>query len=59
MMVAQLYMAELSLDWKMGATIARADGSADQQTFTLQVVPAPGALSLLGIVGLVSRRRRR
>lgn len=59
MMVAQLYMTELSLDWKMGATIARADGSADQQTFTLQVVPAPGALALLGVIGLVSPRRRR
>jgi hypothetical protein len=59
MMVAQLYVAQLNLDWKMGATIGRADGSASQGTFTLQIVPAPGALALLGVAGLVSGPRRR
>ena len=43
----------------MGATIGRANGTADQQTFTLQLVPAPGALALLGVAGLLSRKRRR
>ena len=59
MMVAQLYVNDLDLDWKMGATISRADGSADQQTFALQIVPAPGALALLGVAGLISYRRGR
>jgi len=59
MMVAQLYVAQLNLDWKMGATIGRADGSASQGTYTLQIVPAPGALALLGVAGLVSGPRRR
>jgi len=58
-MVAQLYLSDLDLDWKMGATIGRANGTADQQTFTLQIVPAPGAVALLGVVGLLSRKRRR
>lgn len=59
MMVAQLYMSSLDLDWKMGATMGRAGGSASQGTYTLQIVPAPGALALLGAVGLVSGTRRR
>ena len=59
MMVAQLYVSQLNLDWKMGATIGRADGSASQGTFTLQIVPAPGAVALLGVAGLVSGRRPR
>lgn len=59
MMVAQLYVSQLNLDWKMGATIGRADGSASQGTFTLQIVPAPGAMALLGVAGLVSGRRPR
>ena len=58
-MVAQLYMNQLNLDWKMGATIGRADGSVDQKTFTLQIVPAPGAIALLAISGLVSGTHRR
>lgn len=59
MMVAQLYMTELNLDWKMGATIGRGNGTADQQTFSLQIVPAPGAIALLGVAGLIASRRRR
>jgi len=41
MMVAQLYVSQLDLDWKMGATIGRADGSASQGTFSLQICPRP------------------
>lgn len=59
MMVAQLYVAQLNLDWKMGATIGRANGSVSQGTYTLQIVPAPGALALLGVAGLASGPRRR
>jgi hypothetical protein len=58
-MVAQLHMSELNLDWKMGATIGRADGTADQKTFSLQIVPAPGAIALLAITGLLSGSHRR
>lgn len=58
-MVAQLYMTELNLDWKMGATIGRGNGSADQKTFSLQIVPAPGAIALLAITGLMSGTHRR
>jgi hypothetical protein len=58
-MVAQLHMSELNLDWKMGATIGRGNGTADQKTFSLQIVPAPGAIALLGISGLLSGAHRR
>ena len=59
MMVAQLYVSSLDLDWKMGATMGRADGTASQGTFSLQIVPAPGALALLGLAGLAGSQRRR
>ena len=58
-MVAQLHMSELNLDWKMGATIGRGNGTADQKTFSLQIVPAPGAVALLAISGLLSGAHRR
>jgi hypothetical protein len=58
-MVAQLHMSELNLDWKMGATIGRGNGTADQKTFSLQIVPAPGAIALLAITGLLSGSHRR
>jgi MYXO-CTERM domain-containing protein len=61
MMVAQLYVAELDatriIDWKMGATLKRTDGSTSSGTFQM-TIPAPGALALLAVGGLAARRRR-
>jgi len=61
MMVAQLYVNELQLSWKMGASLKRANGSVSQGTFEFVIgeIPAPGALALLGVAGLASGRRRR
>jgi MYXO-CTERM domain-containing protein len=42
----------------MGATLKRADNSLSQAAFSVTVVPAPGALALLGVAGFASRRRR-
>ena len=65
MMVAQLYVAELSvsggslvIDWMMGATLRRADGSTSSGMFAM-TVPAPGALALLGAGVLATPARRR
>ncbi|MFM9097618.1 MAG: hypothetical protein ACKOQW_04900, partial [Phycisphaerales bacterium] len=62
-LVAQLYVAELSatkfIDWKMSATLRRADGTTSNASFQMGIaVPAPGALALLGLAGVASRRRR-
>jgi len=61
MMVAQFYVAELSatktINWKMGASLKRTDGSVSSGTFQM-TIPAPGALALLGVGGLAARRRR-
>ena len=60
MMVAQLYVTDLDLAWKMGATLQRANGSTSQGTFEFTIpVPAPGAIALLGVAGLTAGRRRR
>ena len=61
MMVAQLFVAELDaskvINWKMGATLRRTDGSTSSGTFQM-TIPAPGALALLAVGGLAARRRR-
>jgi len=63
-LVAQLYVAELTgtkfIDWKMSATLRRADGTTSNASFQFRVgeIPAPGALALLGLAGVASRRRR-
>jgi MYXO-CTERM domain-containing protein len=46
-----LWSASMSI--KDGVT-----GATDQRISTFAVVPAPGALALLGIAGFASRRRR-
>jgi len=60
MMIGQFYVAgaEANLSLKLGATVRRASGSISQDTFTL-TVPAPGAVALLGVAGLMAGRRRR
>ena len=44
---------ELSVTWNEGIGTP-----GTQETFSIQEVPAPGALALLGMAGLASRRRR-
>jgi len=60
MMIGQFYVTDSNsiLNLKLGATVRRSSGSVSQDTFTL-TVPAPGAVALLGVAGLVSSRRRR
>jgi hypothetical protein len=66
-MVAQMYVAELSLpgngqsaliNWRLGASIKNATTGALSQAYGEFVIPAPGAVALLGLAGLVGRRRR-
>lgn len=57
-MVAQFYLLDDQLSWRMGATVRQSDGSTSVNTFSL-VVPAPGAVALLAAAGLVGTRRRR
>ena len=63
-MVAQLYVANLThpslIDWKMSATLRRADGTTSNASFQMFIgdIPAPGVLALLGMAGMASRRRR-
>jgi MYXO-CTERM domain-containing protein len=60
MMVAQLYVTDLDLAWKMGATLRRSNNTTSQGTFEFTIpVPAPGAIALLGVAGLTAGRRRR
>jgi len=56
--VAQNTVSEMVKFTNMGATLKRADNSLSQAAFSVTVVPAPGALALLSVAGLVSRRRR-
>ena len=63
-LVAQLFVTELGgtkfIDWKMSATLRRTDGSTSNASFQMRIgdIPAPGALALLGLAGVASRRRR-
>ena len=66
-LVAQLFVAEQlntatgkQIDWKMSATLRRADGTTSNASFQMRIgdIPAPGALALLGLAGVASRRRR-
>ena len=61
MMVAQLFVTDVSpatvINWRMGATMERADGSVSSGVFQM-TVPAPGAVALLGAAALITRRRR-
>jgi hypothetical protein len=64
MLVGQFYVAQLGdgsvLFTNMGATLRRSDNSLSQAAYSINVIiPAPGALALLGVAGLASGRRRR
>ena len=59
MMVGQFYVTDLSLSWRMGASMRRSDNSVSQGVFEFSIVPAPGAIALLGVAGLSASRRRR
>ena len=43
----------------IGDSAFLATGTLDRWSLTITTIPAPGALALLGMAGLVSRRRRR
>ena len=63
MLVGQFYVSEAASEavkfTNMGATLRRTDSTLSQAAFNLTVnIPAPGALALLGVAGLASRRRR-
>jgi MYXO-CTERM domain-containing protein len=59
MLVGQFYVASASVQFvNMGATLQAGDGSLSQATFSLDTVPAPGAIALLAVAGIASRRRR-
>ena len=67
-MVAQFYVTEWGgfgagakfIDFKMSANIRRPDGSNSSSMISFRIgeVPGPGALALLGLAGVASRRRR-
>jgi hypothetical protein len=58
MMVGQFYVTDVNLSWRMGASMRRSDNSVSQGVFEF-VIPAPGAIALLGVAGLSAGRRRR
>ncbi|MBM3962581.1 MAG: hypothetical protein FJ306_11860 [Planctomycetes bacterium] len=59
MMVGQFYVTDLSLSWRMGATMRRSDSTVSQGVFQFSIIPAPGAIALLGVAGLSAGHRRR
>ena len=57
-MIAQFTIAG---DWEYGGTgdwTAGGAGASNTAFYVSTVVPAPGALALLGLAGLAGRRRR-
>jgi hypothetical protein len=63
-LVAHFYISDplpSMVIWNMGASVRRADGTTMQVTsaFNFQVIPAPGAVTLLGAAAGLARRRRR
>jgi hypothetical protein len=70
-MVAQFFVANdldvltgKYIDWKMGASLRRADGTISNGSFEMriQLIPAAGAIGLFGLLGIspsCSRRRTR
>jgi hypothetical protein len=64
MMVGQFYVGNAATEavkfTNMGATLQRSNGTLSQAAFdlTANLVPAPGAVALLGLAGFASRRRR-
>jgi hypothetical protein len=63
-MVAQMYVAGdvpgAVINWRLGASIKNATTSALSQAYGEFIipVPAPGAIAMLGLAGLIGRRRR-
>ena len=49
------YTASLAMTYKVSGTTAALTGNGN---FTIGVVPAPGAVALMGLAGLTGRRRR-
>jgi len=62
MLVGQFYVSQAVTEavkfTNMGATLRRSDATLSQAAFNISVIPAPGALALLGVAGFASRRRR-
>ncbi len=44
--------------WKVRISVFDSVGSLGSQEITINVIPAPGAVALIGLAGLVGRRRR-
>lgn len=44
--------------WKVRINVASGGAFLASQEMSINVVPAPGAIALLGMVGLIGRRRR-
>lgn len=62
MLVAQLLVAELGdgarIDWNLGATVRRANGTAQQAVYAF-TVPGPGIANIAIVAAIAARGRRR